>query len=56
MAWAGAVKEALGEKEGIERYGSATVPMDESLASVVMDLSGRPYLVYRVDFGEQADW
>ena len=48
-----AVKEALGEKEGIERYGSATVPMDESLASVVMDLSGRPYLVYRVDFGEQ---
>lgn len=48
-----AVKEALGEKEGIERYGAATVPMDESLASVVMDLSGRPYLVYRVDFGEK---
>lgn len=48
-----AVKEALGKKEGIERYGAATVPMDESLASVVMDLSGRPYLVYHVKFGEK---
>lgn len=48
-----AVKEALGEKDGIERYGSATVPMDESLASVVMDLSGRPYLVYHVNIGEK---
>jgi imidazoleglycerol-phosphate dehydratase len=47
-----AVKKALGKKEGIDRYGSMTLPMDESLCSVVMDLSGRPYLVYRVDFGE----
>lgn len=48
-----AVKKALGDKEGIERYGSETVPMDETLCSVVMDLSGRPYLVYHADFGQQ---
>ncbi|MDQ5985384.1 MAG: Imidazoleglycerol-phosphate dehydratase [Syntrophus sp. SKADARSKE-3] len=46
-----AVKDALGAKEGIDRYGAETVPMDESLCSVVMDLSGRPYLVYHVEFG-----
>jgi len=40
------LKQALGEKEGIRRYGSAFVPMDESLASVHVDLSGRPCLVY----------
>jgi imidazoleglycerol-phosphate dehydratase len=43
-----AIKKSLGEKKGITRYGSATVPMDESLAQVTVDLSGRPYLVYRV--------
>jgi imidazoleglycerol-phosphate dehydratase len=43
-----AVKEALGDKRGIRRYGQATVPMDETLASVALDLSGRPYLVYNV--------
>lgn len=43
-----AVKEALGDKKGIRRYGQATVPMDETLASVALDLSGRPYLVYNV--------
>jgi imidazoleglycerol-phosphate dehydratase len=42
------IKKALGDKEGITRYGSAVIPMDESLAQVVIDLSGRPYLVYRV--------
>jgi imidazoleglycerol-phosphate dehydratase len=47
-----AVKQALGKKEGINRYGSVLLPMDESLCSVAMDLSGRPYLVYHVDFGE----
>lgn len=47
-----AVKEALGSKEGIKRYGSALVPMDESLCSIAIDLSGRPYLIYHVEFGE----
>src|SRR5512137_1663064 len=43
-----AIKEALGDKKGIRRYGQAVVPMDETLASVALDLSGRPYLVYHV--------
>ena len=43
-----ALKQALGGKEGVRRYGSAFVPMDESLASVHVDLSGRPHLVYHV--------
>ena len=44
-----ALKEALGTKEGIGRYGCAFVPMDESLSHVSIDLSGRPYLVYNVN-------
>ena len=44
-----AFKQALGEKKGICRYGQATVPMDETLASVAVDISGRPYLVYHVN-------
>jgi len=43
-----AIREALGDKKGIRRYGQATVPMDETLASAALDLSGRPYLVYHV--------
>ncbi|KAF0220549.1 MAG: imidazoleglycerol-phosphate [Geobacteraceae bacterium] len=43
-----AFKKALGDKMGIRRYGQASVPMDETLASVAVDLSGRPYLVYNV--------
>jgi imidazoleglycerol-phosphate dehydratase len=43
-----AIKEVLGDKAGIRRYGQATVPMDETLASVATDLSGRPFLVYNV--------
>ncbi|WP_298432349.1 imidazoleglycerol-phosphate dehydratase HisB [Geobacter sp.] len=43
-----ALKETLGDKKGIRRYGQATVPMDETLASVAVDISGRPYLVYHV--------
>ena len=41
-----ALKQALGGKEGVRRYGSAFVPMDESMASVHVDLSGRPHLVF----------
>lgn len=44
-----AFREALGEKKGITRFGSAYVPMDETLARAVVDLSGRAYLVYRVE-------
>ncbi len=43
-----AIKKALGGKLRIRRYGEALTPMDESLAQVVIDLSGRPYLVYKV--------
>ena len=43
-----ALKQALGGKEGVRRYGSAFVPMDESLASVHVDLSGRPHLVFHL--------
>jgi len=45
-----AFKDALGEKKGIRRFGQASVPMSDSLATVVLDLSGRPHLVYRVEF------
>ncbi len=44
-----ALKEALGGKEGITRFGWATVPLDETLVQVVVDLSGRPFLVYNVE-------
>lgn len=43
-----ALRKALGEKKGIRRFGEATVPMDEALARVVMDISNRPVLSYRV--------
>jgi imidazoleglycerol-phosphate dehydratase len=43
-----AFAEALGDKKGITRYGAAYTPMDETLARAVVDLSGRPYLVYKV--------
>lgn len=45
-----AIKEALKGKEGIKRYGTSFVPMDETLATVSLDLSGRPYLVFDADF------
>ncbi|MDD5285587.1 MAG: imidazoleglycerol-phosphate dehydratase HisB [Desulfuromonadaceae bacterium] len=44
-----AFKKSLGDKKGIRRYGQASVPMDETLATVSVDISGRPYLVYHVN-------
>lgn len=44
-----ALKEALGDKKGIERYGDATIPMDEALARVAIDISSRPMLIYSVN-------
>jgi imidazoleglycerol-phosphate dehydratase len=41
-----ALREALGDKAGIRRYGDATVPLDETLVQVAVDLSGRPYVVH----------
>ena len=45
-----AIEKALGDKRGIHRYGWAIVPMDESLAQVAVDLSGRPAFVFHVTF------
>jgi len=49
IAFGQALKKSLGDSKGIRRYGEATVPMDETLAQVVMDLSGRPFFVYQVE-------
>lgn len=48
-----ALHEALGEKGGIKRFGYASVPLDETLAQVTVDLSGRPYLVYNVNLPDR---
>jgi len=45
-----ALRDALGDRRGIVRFGHAYVPLDEALTRVVIDLSGRPYLVYRAEF------
>ena len=45
-----AIDEALGDRKGINRFGHAYVPMDETLTRVVLDFSGRPYLVWKVFF------
>ena len=48
LALGQAFKESLGDKQGIRRFGEASCPLDETLAKVVVDLSGRPYLSYNV--------
>ena len=48
-----ALRNALGVKHGIRRFGEATVPLDEALVSVVVDLSGRPFLAYNVKLEQE---
>ncbi|KAA5603868.1 imidazoleglycerol-phosphate dehydratase HisB [Roseospira marina] len=50
LALGEAVSQALGDRKGVTRYGEATIPMDETLTRVALDLSNRPYLVWRVAF------
>ena len=45
-----AVSQALGDRKGIERYGSAVIPMDETCTRVALDMSNRPYLIWKVEF------
>ncbi|NLH15699.1 MAG: imidazoleglycerol-phosphate dehydratase HisB [Phycisphaerae bacterium] len=45
-----ALRQALGDKKGIARYGNSAVPMEDALANLALDLSGRPYCVYRAAF------
>ncbi len=45
-----AVSQALGDRKGIERYGSAIIPMDETCTRVALDMSNRPYLIWKVEF------
>ena len=47
-----AVAQALGDRMGINRYGSASIPMDETLTEVALDLSNRPYLIWKVVFSK----
>jgi imidazoleglycerol-phosphate dehydratase len=49
IAFGTALRQALGDKAGIRRFGDATVPMDESLVTAALDLSGRPFLVWTAD-------
>ena len=51
IAFGQAVRQALGDMKGITRYSDVQVPMDEALTRVAIDISGRPFLVFRVAFG-----
>jgi imidazoleglycerol-phosphate dehydratase len=46
------LRQALGDKRGIRRYGAAVIPMDEALAEAVVDISGRPFLAWSVSFAQ----
>ena len=46
------LRQALGDKRGIRRYGAAVIPMDEALAEAAVDISGRPYLAWSVSFAQ----
>ncbi len=48
-----AFRDALGDMSGIERYGTFSVPMDESLAQVSLDISNRPFLVFNAEFAQE---
>ncbi|MDX1484089.1 MAG: imidazoleglycerol-phosphate dehydratase HisB [Alphaproteobacteria bacterium] len=50
LALGAALSEAMGDRAGIGRYGSALIPMDETLTRVVVDASNRPYLIWQVEF------
>ena len=50
----GAIRQALGDKQGIARFGSCLLPMDETLALCAVDLGGRPYFVYDAAFAGQS--
>jgi imidazoleglycerol-phosphate dehydratase len=50
IALGGVLAEALGDKSGIRRFGSIDLPLDEALVEVALDLSGRPYLAYDIEF------
>lgn len=52
LAIGAAVLQALGDRKGITRYGDALIPMDETLTRVALDISGRPYLVWRSGFSQ----
>ena len=49
-----AIKEAIGDKKSIKRYGSVILPMDEALILCALDLSGRPYLVFDAEFTQES--
>ena len=48
-----AIKEALGDNKGIKRYSSLSIPMDESLCNIALDISNRAYLVFNLKFGRE---
>ena len=53
LALGQALREALGDKHGIRRFGAASVPLDEALVECVVDLSGRPFLAYNLEIQQE---